>query len=57
MAKVKPHMGVDNNFDKCPLCKGDPKNCPHSLGQMIERIWEDWCRNIVRDEIRKAGRV
>lgn len=55
MEKVRPHMGVNNNFDKCPICKGHPKHCPHDIGQMIERVWDNWCRNIVRDEMKKAG--
>lgn len=53
---ASPHMGVNGNHDKCPICKGPPKHCPHSFGDMIERTWEDWCRAIVRDEIKREKR-
>lgn len=55
MGKIEPHIGVNNNYDRCPICKKDPKSCPHALGDMIKRTWEDWIRSIVRDELKKAA--
>jgi hypothetical protein len=45
---------VNDNYDRCPICRKDPKTCPHSLGQMAERLWEDWVRRIVREEMSRA---
>jgi hypothetical protein len=54
---ASPQFFVSDNFSKCPLCKGDPKTCPHSLGAMAERLWEEWVRKIAREEVKRAGQV
>lgn len=48
------YQQTNGNHVKCPLCKKDPKTCPHSLSQMDKRLWENWVREIVRDEIRRS---
>jgi hypothetical protein len=51
---AKPRLTVNDNFGLCPICKGDPKTCKHSLQEMNERVWQDFIRAIVRDELSKA---
>jgi hypothetical protein len=51
-----PRMTVDGNHDRCPICKKNPKTCPHSLNDMDIRLWEDRIRKIVREELAKLAR-
>lgn len=53
---AKPMLRVDNNHGLCPICKGDPKTCKHSLAEMTERVWDNYIRGIVRDELVKERR-
>lgn len=48
------YMQTNGNHYPCPVCKKDPKTCPHSLTQMDERVWENRIREIVRDELARA---
>lgn len=50
---ASPQFFVSDNHDRCPICKSDPKTCPHSLSDMAERLWENWVRKVVRDELRR----
>jgi hypothetical protein len=50
-----PRLTVNGNHYPCPVCKGDPKYCPHSLSEMDERVFENFIRAIVRDEIKKVS--
>lgn len=48
---------VNNNYDYCPICKGNPKECPHSLYDMAERLWANWVRMLIRGELKSQGLI
>lgn len=57
MAKGKapmPSFMTNGNHGTCPICKGDPKRCPHALKDMDNKVIENWVRRIVREEIERA---
>ena len=50
----KPIRFYDPDADvRCPICRQDFSDCPHSLAQANERVDERRIRRIVREEIRR----
>lgn len=47
-----------SDFDRCPICRRDFEDCPHSLGQAEEHVarmkLERRIREICREEIIRA---
>lgn len=43
--------------DRCPICKNwfrDPDDCPHSVGDAVRRIEQDYIHAVARYEVEKA---
>lgn len=53
MAEI--NITVNGNHDKCPICKGSPKSCPHSFNEMDKRLFDNYIRSVVKKELQRLS--